>query len=140
MFQLQNFINLVGIKNENKIVLDFDLNTKAELVTVNKELVKNLKPHQKEGLKFMWDSCFESVQEAKNTEGSGCILAHCMGLGKTLQVITLVHTLLVNDVIGIKTVMVLCPMNTILNWVDEFDTWLKNVPKKKKIHIYELTK
>lgn len=34
----------------------------------------------------MWDSCFESVKMATTTRGGGCILAHCMGLGKTLQV------------------------------------------------------
>ena len=27
-----------------------------------------------------------SLQRLKNEEGSGCILAHCMGLGKTISV------------------------------------------------------
>lgn len=34
----------------------------------------------------MWDACFESLKQIEKTTGSGCILAHCMGLGKTLQV------------------------------------------------------
>lgn len=34
------------------------------------------------GIKFMWNTCFESFEKAKNTPGKGCILAHCMGLGK----------------------------------------------------------
>lgn len=34
----------------------------------------------------MYDSCYGSVDSLEKFPGSGCILAHCMGLGKTLQV------------------------------------------------------
>jgi hypothetical protein len=37
----------------------------------------------------MWDACFESLKQVEKTKGSGCILAHCMGLGKTFQVRTI---------------------------------------------------
>ena len=37
-------------------------------------------------VKFLWDCCLETLDRAKVEEGSGCILAHCMGLGKTLSV------------------------------------------------------
>ena len=72
----------------DKLVLDAHCETKERLVEVDSELLKNLKPHQAEGVRFMWDSCFESVEkfrECPDGDG-GCILAHCMGLGKTLQV------------------------------------------------------
>ena len=40
-----------------------------------------------EAVEFMWDCLIESVDRMKDGyEGSGCILAHCMGLGKTLSV------------------------------------------------------
>lgn len=45
------------------------------------------------GVQFIWDSCCESVKTANSSLGSGCILAHCMGLGKTLQVNTDLHLL-----------------------------------------------
>lgn len=48
---------------------------------------------QYEGVKFMWDACFESLGTIESGHGGGgCILAHCMGLGKTLQVLALLHT------------------------------------------------
>ena len=37
-------------------------------------------------VQFVWDCTFESLKRSKPEEGSGCILAHCMGLGKTLSV------------------------------------------------------
>lgn len=69
------------------LILDVDENLKP-LVSVASSLVNRLKKHQKEGVKFIWDACFESVNRIKNgEEGSGCIMAHCMGLGKTFQVL-----------------------------------------------------
>lgn len=66
----------------DKLVLDFDEKTKEEYISVDRKLVKKLKPHQGSGVKFMWDTCFESIRRIDKSKGSGCILAHCMGLGK----------------------------------------------------------
>lgn len=131
---------LAGEAKVDKLVLDFDEETKQELVVVHEELVKRLKPHQAKGIKFMWDACFESLDQIEKSEGSGCIIAHCMGLGKTFQVVTLAHTLLTHEETGVKTVMVVCPLSTVLNWVNEFKTWLKHVKDGDEIEIYELTK
>ncbi|XP_020296025.1 transcriptional regulator ATRX-like isoform X2 [Pseudomyrmex gracilis] len=131
-------MRLAGEEKVDKLVLDFNTETKEELVTVHEELVKRLKPHQAEGIKFMWDACFESLERTKTTSGSGCIIAHCMGLGKTLQIIALTHTLLTHEETGIKTVLVVCPLSTVLNWRQEYETWLKDL--NEDVDVYELTR
>ncbi|KAG4079249.1 hypothetical protein HA402_006972 [Bradysia odoriphaga] len=129
------------VKVLDKLVLDFDEKSKEELVSVDRKLVKKLKPHQGSGVKFMWDTCFESISRIDKGKGSGCILAHCMGLGKTLQVVTLVHTLLSHsEKTGVEKVLIICPLSTVLNWVNEFRIWLKECADNKDIEIYEISK
>ena len=129
------------VKEITKLVLDFNETTKKPLLQVHKTLVSKLKPHQANGIKFMWDACFESLERCNEESGSGAILAHCMGLGKTLQVITLIHTLLANsDKTNTTRILVVCPLSTILNWVNEFNIWFKDIEGSEDIYIYEINK
>lgn len=66
------------------------LNCKVHVV-VDPMLSAVLRPHQREGVKFMYD-CVTGV---RIPSAHGCIMADEMGLGKTLQCITLMWTLLV---------------------------------------------
>ncbi len=55
----------------------------AKLLRINSKVSCHLKDHQIKGIQFMFDSCYESLDEIKNGNlGTGCVLAHCMGLGK----------------------------------------------------------
>ncbi|CAL9685748.1 unnamed protein product [Knipowitschia caucasica] len=114
-----------------KLVLDEDEATKEPLVQVHRNLVTELKPHQVDGVQFIWDSCCESVKKATTTAGSGCVLAHCMGLGKTLQVVTFLHTVLQSKILKFHTALVVCPLNTVLNWVSEFKKWQRTLGQDK---------
>lgn len=71
----------------------------------------------------------ESLSRYQVSPGFGCILAHSMGLGKTLQVICFIDIFLKYT----KATKVLCivPMNTIQNWYNEFNTWLPEASADK---------
>jgi RAD54-like protein 2 len=71
----------------------------------------------------MYDNLIESLMRFRTTEGLGCILAHSMGLGKTLQVISFVDVFL-RCVTGAQSVLIIVPVNTLQNWVSEFNKWL----------------
>lgn len=78
----------IDTETESKrLILDFDEDTKEILLEVDEGIVSHLKPHQSNGVKFMWEACFESIKQIESSEGSGCILAHCMGLGKTVSLL-----------------------------------------------------
>ena len=49
-------------------------------ILLNSEITQYIKPHQLEGIQFMWRELCESQMP------QGCLLAHEMGLGKTMQV------------------------------------------------------
>lgn len=114
----------VGVAGDG-MILDIDPNTKQPLVEIHRHLAAHLKDHQRQGIEFMFKCVIGSAKKV-NQKGSGCILAHCMGLGKTFQVIALVHTLLTNDQLkeSIKKILILAPVNAIKHWLDEFHIWL----------------
>ncbi|XP_070808035.1 transcriptional regulator ATRX [Pituophis catenifer annectens] len=121
-----------------KLVLDEDEETKEPLVQVHQSIVTKLKPHQVDGVQFMWDCCCESLKKTKKSAGSGCILAHCMGLGKTLQVVGFLHTILLCDKLDFRTALVVCPLNTALNWMNEFEKWQEGLEDDEKLEVSEL--
>ncbi|KAL7719918.1 DNA repair and recombination protein RAD54B [Entamoeba marina] len=93
-------------------------------VVVDPILGEKLRPHQKEGVKFMYD-CVMGLK--KGYKGNGCILADGMGLGKTIQAVTLLWTLLRQGPSGIpscKKAMVVAPSSLVGNWQNEFKKWL----------------
>lgn len=99
----------------------------------------------------MWNACFKNGVQNR----TGCVLAHCMGLGKSLQVVTLAHTVLTHAtcevnifltsfnlqklshlfIFKVTRVMVVCPLSTVLNWQNEFKIWF---PKETLLPVYEL--
>ncbi|XP_075228998.1 DNA repair and recombination protein RAD54-like okr isoform X1 [Lycorma delicatula] len=92
-------------------------------VVVDPLLSNVLRPHQREGVKFMYD-CVTGV---RIEDSYGCIMADEMGLGKTLQCVTLLWTLLkqgpnANPIID-KAIIV-APSSLVKNWCNEIKKWL----------------
>ncbi|CAM6062693.1 unnamed protein product [Sphagnum tenellum] len=108
-----------------------------EIVRIAPSISGHLRSHQLAGLRFMWENCIESVNKVKSgADGLGCILAHSMGLGKTLQVIAFIHTVLNNVDLGLRTVLIVVPVNVLHNWRSEFNKW--QPPNEKPITVYML--
>ncbi|PPS05376.1 hypothetical protein GOBAR_AA15296 [Gossypium barbadense] len=93
-------------------------------IAVDPLLVRFLRPHQREGVQFMFE-CVSGLYSAANI--TGCILADDMGLGKTLQSITLLYTLLRQGFDGkpmVKKAIIVTPTSLVSNWEAEIKKWV----------------
>jgi SNF2 family DNA or RNA helicase len=99
-------------------------------IYLNAFISRNIKSHQIGGIRFMYDNIVESLTRIKDKSvGFGCILAHAMGLGKTLQIVSFVEIFL--RCTCAKRVLCIVPINTIQNWLNEFNYWLPENGQQK---------
>lgn len=93
-------------------------------VVVDPYLSAQLRPHQMEGVAFL----YECLNELRDFSGSGAILADEMGLGKTIQCISLIWTMMKQGMYGgtptVRRSIVICPGALVKNWEKEFRKWL----------------
>jgi len=84
-----------------------------------------LKEHQIEGIRFLWKNIIEYKR--------GCIFAHAMGLGKTLQIIAFLVTLKqtqlskaikIPKILTTGRIMIIVPASLLKNWEEEFIKWI----------------
>ncbi|XVF67591.1 hypothetical protein PTKIN_Ptkin10aG0133400 [Pterospermum kingtungense] len=93
-------------------------------IAVDPLLVRFLRPHQREGVQFMFE-CVSGLYSTANI--NGCILADDMGLGKTLQSISLLYTLLRQGFDGkpmVKKAIIVTPTSLVSNWEAEIKKWV----------------
>lgn len=92
-------------------------------VVIDPRLAKVLRPHQVEGVKFLYRATTGMI----DPNAQGCIMADEMGLGKTLQCITLMWTLLKQSPDAgkptIQKAVIACPSSLVRNWANELGVW-----------------
>lgn len=77
-----------------------------------------MRDYQLEGLTWMFEIC---------SQGMSGILADEMGLGKTVQTIALIALLREQeDYLGPH--LIVAPLSTLSNWMDEFEKWVPSIP------------
>ncbi|GMG99879.1 hypothetical protein Nepgr_001719 [Nepenthes gracilis] len=95
-----------------------------DAIRIPPSISSKLKAHQVAGIRFMWENIIQSIRKVKaGDKGLGCILAHTMGLGKTFQVIAFLYTAMRSVDLGLKTALIVTPVNVLHNWRQEFIKW-----------------
>ncbi|KAK6915312.1 SNF2, N-terminal [Dillenia turbinata] len=119
-----------------------------EAVRIPPSISAKLKVHQIAGIRFMWENIIQSINKVKSGDkGLGCILAHTMGLGKTFQVIAFLYTAMRSIDLGLRTALIVAPVNVLHNWRQEFIKWrpveykplrvfmLEDVSREKRVEL-----
>lgn len=121
----------VNEEDPTKVIINVGKEDHHEFIYLNRKIGERIQEHQKDGVRFMWR---ELTADHKDLQG--CLLAHTMGLGKTMQVITLLATLAeaarssnekvacqVPPALRTSQTLVLCPPALLENWYEEFLMW-----------------
>lgn len=94
----------------------------AQPLFLSPHFTRIIKPHQVSGVRFLYENLIESQSQFETTEGFGCILAHSMGLGKSVQIIAFLDVIF--RYCKARSVLLIVPINTLQNWQTEFELWL----------------
>jgi len=78
--KLQSRLKISG-DSQYEIIINDGKYDEQGFIYVNQHIAHDIKPHQIDGVRFMWTQIVSDENEMQ-----GCLLAHTMGLGKTMQV------------------------------------------------------
>lgn len=120
--------------DKSRLIVNESKQDDQPFIYINEEIGSRIKDHQIDGVRFMWNQIVQDLEVRQ-----GCLLAHSMGLGKTMQVITLLVAMqesskssepdivsqIPEDLRQSKT-LVTCPAGLVNNWMDELLTWDKD--------------
>ncbi|KAI9746628.1 MAG: hypothetical protein M1818_000342 [Claussenomyces sp. TS43310] len=120
----------LDVEKDRIIINDAKLEYQG-FIYVHDQIARRIKKHQVNGVRFMWNQVITNDKTSQ-----GCLLAHTMGLGKTMQIITLLTAISeaasssdptvssqIPEALRVPRTLVLCPPGLIDNWMDELLTW-----------------
>ncbi|KAL7752435.1 hypothetical protein RI367_001969 [Sorochytrium milnesiophthora] len=119
-------------KMKDGVVINPGYDASQQAICIPSYLAGSLQPHQMEGVRHIW--------KLSMMMGRGCILAHAMGLGKTLQALTVVATVFTELAKGstglpphLKTrrVVVVAPKTVAPNWAAELMYWIPHAKRRE---------
>lgn len=116
-------------REKSRLIINESKLEGQNLVYIHDNIAGYIKDHQIDGVRFMWDQILSDAKQ-------GCLLAHAMGLGKTMQVVTLLTAIQeaakskdpkvscqIPDDLKVSKTLVLCPAGLLQNWVEEILKW-----------------
>ena len=118
-------------EDKTRLIINESKEEDQGFIYVPMNIAPDIKDHQIEGVRSMWNQIIMTQDQRQ-----GFLLAHTMGLGKTMQVITLLVTLaesasspdpnvqsqVPTDLRKSKT-LILCPSGLVTNWDEEIRRW-----------------
>ncbi|KAL7927987.1 hypothetical protein ACQKWADRAFT_18702 [Trichoderma austrokoningii] len=118
-------------EGEARLIINESKQDDQPFIYINRKIGERIKDHQIKGVRFLWNQIILNSDLRQ-----GCLLAHTMGLGKTMQVITLLVAIAEaahSDNESIKTQipmdlrssqsLIICPAGLVLNWLEEINAW-----------------
>ncbi|KNC96938.1 uncharacterized protein SPPG_07761 [Spizellomyces punctatus DAOM BR117] len=121
---------------ERKIIVNLGHDESEEDILVPDFIAGELKDHQIEGIRFLWKNIVMLKQpsaDGQSMRHAGCILAHAMGLGKTIQTIVFIFVLMreiradskaIPEHLRAGRVLIVVPASVVTNWLREFFQWI----------------
>ncbi|KAF9767555.1 hypothetical protein IL306_015261 [Fusarium sp. DS 682] len=118
-------------RDGTRLIINESKEEDQSLIYIHEDIGRRIKDHQIDGVRFIWNQIVRDPSVRQ-----GCLLAHTMGLGKTMQVITVLVALAeaaqskepsmvaqIPEDLREPRILVLCPAALVDNWMDELLKW-----------------
>ncbi|XP_059644779.1 SNF2 domain-containing protein CLASSY 4-like [Cornus florida] len=116
---------------ENQSGLNCSVHEKGTVWDIIPGIKNSMYPHQQEGFEFIWKNIaggihLEKLKKPAFDGGSGCIISHAPGTGKTRLAIVFLQTYL--KLFPTCRPVIIAPCSMLLTWEEEFRKWNVDIP------------